>query len=47
MAGALRGVYEDDMEHFAPHKALEEVFKVIQTGQQVYRRERPLGPGPG
>ncbi len=34
MARALRGAYEEQMESFAPHKALDEIFKVIQRANK-------------
>ena len=34
MAGNLRAAYERDMDAFAPHKALDEVFKVIQRANK-------------
>ena len=34
MASALRDAYQKDMDTYAPHKALEEVFKVIQRANK-------------
>ena len=34
LASSLRGRYEEAMESFAPHKALDEVFKVIQRANK-------------
>ena len=34
MAKALRSAYEEQMESFAPHKALDEIFKVIQRANK-------------
>ena len=34
LAGSLRRRYEEAMECYAPHKALEEVFKVIQRANK-------------
>ena len=34
MAKALRGAYEAQMETYAPHKALDEIFKVIQRANK-------------
>ncbi len=41
MASALRGKYEDAMEHFAPHKALEEVFAVVQRANKYIDENAP------
>ncbi|MGM9619186.1 MAG: methionine--tRNA ligase [Oscillospiraceae bacterium] len=41
LAGGLRGRYEDAMEHFAPHKALEEVFRVIQRANKYIDENAP------
>jgi len=40
-ANGLRDRYEDAMEHFAPHKALEEVFKVIQRANKYIDETAP------
>ncbi len=37
----LRDRYEDAMEHYAPHKALEEVFKVIQRANKYIDENAP------
>ena len=47
MAKGLRDRYEAAMERYAFQDALAEVFKVVARGQQVYRRDRPLGAGQG
>ena len=41
LANGLRDRYEDAMEHFAPHKALEEVFKVIQRANKYIDETAP------
>ena len=41
MALALRDKYGDAMEHYAPHKALEEVFKVIQRANKYIDENTP------
>ncbi|MBQ9979916.1 MAG: methionine--tRNA ligase [Oscillospiraceae bacterium] len=41
MATALRDNYEYAMEHFAPHKALEEIFKVIQRANKYIDENAP------
>ena len=41
MASALRGKYEEAMEHFAPHKALEEVFAVVQRANKYIDENAP------
>ncbi len=41
MAANLRKKYETDMEHFAPHKALEEVFAVIQRANKYIDENAP------
>ena len=41
LASALRGRYEEDMESFAPHKALEEIFKVIQRANKYIDENAP------
>ena len=41
MASALREKYEDAMEHFAPHKALDEVFAVIQRANKYIDENAP------
>jgi len=41
MAGALRGRYEDAMEHYAMHKALDEVFQVIQRANKYIDENKP------
>ena len=41
MASGLRGRYEEAMETFAPHKALEEVFKVIQRANKYIDETAP------
>ena len=38
---ALRDAYERDMEAFAPHKALEDVFKVIQRANKYIDENAP------
>ena len=37
----LRGRYEESMEQFAPHKALEEVFKAIQRANKYIDENAP------
>ena len=37
----LRGKYEEAMERFAPHKALEEIFKVIQRANKYIDENMP------
>ena len=41
LAGALRERYAAEMDHFAPHKALEEVFKVIQRANKYIDENTP------
>ncbi len=41
LAAGLRGRYEEAMEGFAPHKALEEVFKVIQRANKYIDENAP------
>ena len=41
LAESLRSVYEEDMETFAPHKALDEVFKVIQRANKYIDENAP------
>ena len=41
MALKLRDAYEQDMESFAPHKALDEVFKVIQRANKYIDENAP------
>ena len=41
MACALRGVYEGHMEAYAPHKALDEVFKVIARANKYIDETMP------
>ncbi len=41
MASALRGKYEAEMDAYAPHKALEEVFKVIQRANKYIDENAP------
>ena len=41
MASALREVYQKDMDTYAPHKALEEVFKVIQRANKYIDENAP------
>ena len=41
MASALRDVYEAAMEQYAPHKALEEVFKVVQRANKYIDETAP------
>ncbi len=41
MASGLRDAYEAQMETFAPHKALEEVFKVIQRANKYIDENAP------
>ncbi len=40
-AAGLRGAYEGCMESFAPHKALDEVFKVIQRANKYIDENTP------
>src|SRR5699024_12457952 len=40
LAGALRNKYQEDMDAFAPHKALEEVFAVIQRANKYIDENR-------
>ena len=40
-AASLRDAYEKDMESFAPHKALEDVFKVIQRANKYIDENAP------
>ena len=47
LAAGLRGRYEEAMEQYAPHKGPGGGLPGHPAGQQVYRRERPLGPGKG
>ena len=41
MASALREAYQKDMDTYAPHKALEEVFKVIQRANKYIDENAP------
>ncbi|WP_325213650.1 methionine--tRNA ligase [Oscillibacter sp.] len=41
LAGALRDRYAAEMDHFAPHKALEEIFKVIQRANKYIDENTP------
>ena len=41
MVLGLRDQYEEAMEHYAPHKALEEVFKVIQRSNKYIDENMP------
>ena len=41
MASALRDAYQKDMDTYAPHKALEEVFKVIQRANKYIDENAP------
>ncbi len=41
MASSLRGKYEEAMESYAPHKALDEVFKVIQRANKYIDENAP------
>ncbi|MCI8871228.1 MAG: class I tRNA ligase family protein, partial [Lawsonibacter sp.] len=41
LAGSLRRQYEESMEQYAPHKALEEVFKVIQRANKYIDENAP------
>ena len=41
MASALRDTYQKDMDTYAPHKALEEVFKVIQRANKYIDENAP------
>ena len=41
LAAGLRGRYEEAMEACAPHKALEEVFKVIQRANKYIDETMP------
>ena len=40
-AAGLRFDYEEDMETFAPHKALDEIFKVIQRANKYIDENKP------
>ena len=40
-AAGLRFDYEEDMETFAPHKALDEIFKVIQRANKYIDENAP------
>ena len=41
MASALREKYEESMDHYAPHKALEDIFKVIQRANKYIDENAP------
>ena len=41
LAEGLRSVYEEDMDTFAPHKALDEIFKVIQRANKYIDENAP------
>ena len=41
LAAGLRGRYEEAMEQYAPHKALEEVFQVIQRANKYIDENAP------
>ena len=41
MASALRETYQKDMDTYAPHKALDEVFKVIQRANKYIDENAP------
>lgn len=41
IGAALRDRYEDAMEHYAPHKALEEVFKLIDRANKYIDENAP------
>ncbi|MCI9332268.1 MAG: methionine--tRNA ligase [Oscillibacter sp.] len=41
LAGGLRDRYAAEMDHFAPHKALEEIFKVIQRANKYIDENTP------
>ena len=41
VASALRDAYQKDMDTYAPHKALEEVFKVIQRANKYIDENAP------
>ena len=41
LAGGLRDRYAAEMDHFAPHKALEEVFKAIQRANKYIDENAP------
>ncbi len=41
LASGLRDRYEDAMEHYAPHKALEEVFQVIARANKYIDENAP------
>ena len=41
LASSLRDRYEEAMEHYAPHKALEEVFKVISRANKYIDENAP------
>ena len=41
LAEGLRSAYEEDMETFAPHKALDEIFKVIQRANKYIDENAP------
>ena len=47
MASTLRDRYEAEMERFQFQNALERGVQDHPAGQQVYRRERPVGAGQG
>ena len=47
MASTLRDRYEAEMERFQFQNALDAGVQDHPAGQQVYRRERPLGAGQG
>jgi len=41
LSSSLRDRYEDAMEHYAPHRALDEVFKVIQRANKYIDENAP------
>ena len=41
MASALRDAYQKDMDTYAPHKALDEIFKVIQRANKYIDENAP------
>ena len=41
MASALRDKYQKDMDTYAPHKALEEIFAVIQRANKYIDENAP------
>ncbi len=41
MVGPLRDKYQEAMDHYAPHRALEEIFKVIQRANKYIDENAP------